>query len=51
MKKKADDRMHDLLLKQEKNDSKRQKALENYRTRNREVEEDSFNAFGQNIKE
>lgn len=46
MKKKADDRMHDLLLKQEKNETKRQKALENYKTRNRDIEEDGYNAFG-----
>lgn len=46
MKKKADERLQDLLLKQEKNDTKRQKALENYRSRNRDIEEDSYNAFG-----
>ena len=51
MKKKADDRMQDLLLKQEKAETKRQKALENYKTRNRDIEEDSYNAFGQGIKQ
>jgi hypothetical protein len=46
MKKKADDRMHDLLLKQEKTDAKRQKAFENFKNRNRDIEEDGYNAFG-----
>ena len=50
MKKKADDRMEDLLLKQEKIDAKRQKAFENYKNRNRDIEEDSYKAFGYGIK-
>lgn len=46
MKKKADDRMHDLELKFKKIEDKRQKAIDNFNARNREIEEDSYSAFG-----
>lgn len=51
MKKKADDRMQDLLLKQEKAETKRHKALEFYKNRNQDIEEVSYKAFGQGIKQ
>lgn len=46
-----DDRMRELEIQQEKNETKRFKALENFKRKNRDIEGDAFTAFNSNIKD